>query len=77
MNIKKLNTIYSKLESIQDELQTVYDKAEEIFDSRSERWQDSDAGIFEAERISYLENAISDIASLLENLDNASTDENA
>ena len=77
MNIKKLKTIYSKLESIQDELQAIHEKAEETYNNRSDRWQESDAGNSEAERISYLDNAISDIASLLENLDNASFDENA
>jgi CHAD domain-containing protein len=77
MNTKKLKALFSKLEGIQDELQTIHDKAEETFDKRSERWQESDAAIFEAERISYLDNAISDIASLLENIDNASLDETA
>jgi peptidoglycan hydrolase CwlO-like protein len=77
MNIKKLKTIYSKLESIQNELQAIHEKAEETYNNRSDRWQESDAGNSEAERISYLDNAISDIASLLENLDNASFDENA
>ena len=77
MNIKKLKTIFSKIEALQDELQEIYDRADETYNNRSDRWQESDAGNAEAERISHLDNAISDIASLLENLDNASFDENA
>lgn len=77
MNIKKIKAIFSKLEAIQDELQTIYDKADETFHNRSDKWRDSDAGNSEAERISHLDNALSDIASLLENIDNASTDENS
>lgn len=77
MNIKKLKLIFSKLEGIQDELQAIYDRADETYNNRFDKWRDSDVGNSEAERISHLDNAISDIASLLENIDNASVNENA
>ena len=77
MNIKKLKTIYSKIEGLKADLEEIHEKATETFENRSDKWRDSDAGQNEEQRISHLEEAISEIDSLLENLDNAAYDENA
>ena len=71
MNAKKLKIIYGKLEDIRDAVANIKDAAEIVFDNRSDTWRESETGQAEQDRISYLETAISDTESALENLENA------
>jgi len=75
MSNKKLRALHSKLVDIKAELEEIKDKAEETFDSRSDKWQDSDAGITYGERINYMENALSNLESVLENLEDATVND--
>ena len=75
MSYKKLTALHSKLADIRNELSEIRDKAEETFDSRSEKWQDSDAGITYGERVTYMENALDALESVLESLENATVND--
>jgi prefoldin subunit 5 len=72
MNIKKLQSLHQKLDDIRCSLEDVKSAAEVVFDNRSDNWKEGDKGQSEQERIDYLENAISEIESALDSLDNAS-----
>jgi peptidoglycan hydrolase CwlO-like protein len=72
MNIKKLQSLHQKLDDIRCSLEDVKAAAEEVYDNRSDNWKEGDKGQAEQERIEYLENAISEIWSVLDSLDNAS-----
>ena len=75
MSYKKLTALHSKIIDIRTALSEIKDKAEETFDNRSEKWQESDAGITYGERINYMENALSNLESVLENLEDATVND--
>lgn len=58
MNAKKLNSLYSKLEGILVGMLKVQDKTQTAYDGKSNKWQDSDRGQAESNRILKLETAI-------------------
>jgi len=75
MTVKKIKAIFSKLEDLQSQLNDIHATYQDSFDKKSARWQESEKGEVLSNRISYLESALSDIDSLMGNLDEASTEE--
>jgi len=72
MTVKKMKEIYARLEQIQSEISDIHAAAQDVLDKKSAKWQESEKGEILANRISYLEGALSDIDSLMSNLDEAS-----
>jgi hypothetical protein len=52
-------------------LRNAADEAQNDFDDRSEKWQESDLGIEEIERINQLQSVISEIESVVESIQSA------
>ena len=75
MTVKKIKTIFAKLEQIQSDLNAIHATYQDTFDKKSARWQESEKGEVLSNRINYLESALTDIDSLMANLDEASTEE--
>jgi len=75
MTVKKIKAIFSKLENLQSQLNDIHAAYQDSFDKKSARWQESEKGEVLSSRISYLENALTDIDSLMLNLDEASYNE--
>jgi putative lipoic acid-binding regulatory protein len=75
MSVKKIKTIFAKLEDLQSQLNDIHATYQDTFDKKSSKWQESEKGEVLSNRISYLESALSDIDSLMANLDEASTEE--
>jgi len=75
MTVKKINAIFAKLEDIRSDLKAIHAVYQDTFDKKSARWQESEKGEVLSSRISYLESALSDIDSLMANLDEASYNE--
>ena len=75
MNTKKLNALYSKLEAVLADMVMVQDKAQTAYDGKSNKWQDSEAGQAEYNRIAELESAISDLENTMSSLDNAKVED--
>jgi hypothetical protein len=75
MNTKKLKSIFAKFEGLKADLEEIHSKAQDTYDGRSEKWQESEKGQAEYERISNLESAMSDLENAMECLDNASVDD--
>ena len=75
MNTKKLNALYSKLEAVLADMVMIQDKAQTAYDGKSNKWQDSEAGQTECNRIAELESAISDLENAMSSLDNAKVED--
>lgn len=75
MTVKKIKAIFAKLEDLQSQLNDIHAVYQDTFDKKSVRWQESEKGEVLSNRISYLESALTDIDSLMANLDEASTEE--
>ena len=72
MTVKKIKAIFAKLEDIQSDLNAIHAVYQDTFDKKSARWQESEKGEILSDRLSYLESALSDLDSLMANLDEAS-----
>jgi putative lipoic acid-binding regulatory protein len=75
MTVKKIKTIFAKLEDLQSQITDIHAVYQDTFDKKSAKWQESEKGEILSNRISYLESALTDIDSLMANLDEASTEE--
>lgn len=75
MTVKKINALYSNLEQIQSDLKSILETYQDTLDRKSAKWQESEKGEVLTNRIGYLENALTDLDSLLANLDEASYEE--
>jgi hypothetical protein len=75
MSVKKIKAIFAKLEDLQSQINDVHATYQDTFDKKSARWQESEKGEVLYNRINYLESALTDIDSLMANLDEASTEE--
>ena len=75
MTVKKIKAIFSKLEDLQSQLNGIHATYQDAFDKKSAKWQESEKGEVLSSRISYLESALTDIDSLMSNLDEASYNE--
>jgi hypothetical protein len=75
MSVKKINAIFSKLEQIRSDLNDIHSTYQNTLDRRSAKWQESEKGEILTNRVSYLESALTDLDSLLTNLDEASYEE--
>lgn len=75
MTVKKIKSIYSNLEQIQSDLKAILETYQDTLDRKSAKWQESEKGEVITNRIASLENALTDLDSLLANLDEASSEE--
>jgi len=75
MTVKKIKAVFSKLEDLQSQINDIHATYQDAFDKKSARWQESEKGEVLSSRIGYLESALSDIDSLMSNLDEASYNE--
>ena len=75
MTVKKIKAIFATLEDLQSQINDIHATYQDAFDKKSARWQESEKGEVLSSRISYLESALSDIDSLMANLDEASYNE--
>ena len=75
MSVKKIKAIFATLEDLQSQINDIHAVYQDTFDKKSARWQESEKGEVLSNRISYLENALTDIDCLMANLDEASTEE--
>ena len=76
-NRKALNELYENLSKIKAELEDIsnviaeiHEEEEGIFDERSEKWQESEKGDEDAEKITALVSAKDPIAEIIELMDN-------
>ena len=75
MTVKKINAIFSKLEDIRSQITDIHATYQDAFDKKSAKWHESEKGEILSNRISHLESALTDIDSLMTNLDEASYEE--
>lgn len=75
MSVKKIKSMYAKLEQIQVDLNAIRDAYSDAFDRKSAKWQESEKGEVLSSRINWIESALTDLDSLMSNLDEASYEE--
>jgi len=68
--LKQINSLHAGLLSHYDQLHEDAEQLEEKYSERSDTWQESDNGAAALEKLEYLNNALADVLSAIENLEN-------